>query len=325
MKKKILLSILVLVFITGCKSIPKLQNGQESVADSTGGMISVDELYNEMKEDYALSKLIDMIDTKILKEKFPENAEELEYIQKEMEQARMMYDNYYRFQYSTYEQFIGQYYGARDDDQLKVVLSLASKKKRAVQDYAERTITEKELKKYYEDKYIGDMEASHILIKVDSTSNSTEEEKKAAEEKALKDAKDIIAKLDKGEKFGDLAKKHSEDGSANNEGKLNRFSHKTMVKEFEDATYKLKEGEYTKTPVKTQFGYHIILKHKQYDKEELSKVEKNIRKYIADDLINEDEMYSYKALIEIRKENKVEIKDSKIKEQYENYIYNVTK
>lgn len=83
--------------------------------------------------------------------------------------------------------------------------------------------------------------ASHILVKTEA------------------EAKKILADLGKKAKFSDLAKKHSLDpGSAKNGGDLNWSTPTAFVKEFSDALVGLKKGEVTKTPVKTQFGYHII-------------------------------------------------------------------
>lgn len=83
--------------------------------------------------------------------------------------------------------------------------------------------------------------ASHILVKTEA------------------EAKKILADLGKKAKFADLAKKNSLDpGSAKNGGDLNWSPPNAFVKEFSDALVGLKKGEVTKTPVKTQFGYHII-------------------------------------------------------------------
>ncbi len=73
------------------------------------------------------------------------------------------------------------------------------------------------------------------------------------------DAKAIIAKLDKGEKFADLAKQSKDPGSKDNGGELGWSSPSSYVKPFGEALAKLKKGEYTKAPVKTDFGYHVIL------------------------------------------------------------------
>ncbi|MBK7898651.1 MAG: peptidylprolyl isomerase [Azonexus sp.] len=72
------------------------------------------------------------------------------------------------------------------------------------------------------------------------------------------DAKAIIAKLDKGEKFADLAKQSKDPGSKDNGGELNWSAPTGYVKPFAEAMTKLKKGEYTKAPVKTDFGYHVI-------------------------------------------------------------------
>ncbi len=72
-------------------------------------------------------------------------------------------------------------------------------------------------------------------------------------------AKAIIASLKKGAKFEDLAKKQSKDpGSGANGGDLDWAAPGNFVKEFSDAMVALKKGQYTDTPVKSQFGFHII-------------------------------------------------------------------
>lgn len=72
------------------------------------------------------------------------------------------------------------------------------------------------------------------------------------------EAKKIIAELDKGADFAKLAKEHSTDPGAADGGDLGFFKKGDMVPEFADAAFALKPGEYTKTPVKSQFGWHII-------------------------------------------------------------------
>ncbi|WP_296510666.1 peptidylprolyl isomerase [Rhodoferax sp.] len=72
-------------------------------------------------------------------------------------------------------------------------------------------------------------------------------------------AKALIAQLKKGAKFEDLAKKNSKDpGSGANGGDLDWANASSYVKEFSDALVALSKGKMTDTPVKTQFGYHII-------------------------------------------------------------------
>jgi peptidyl-prolyl cis-trans isomerase C len=71
-------------------------------------------------------------------------------------------------------------------------------------------------------------------------------------------AKAIIAKLKGGAKFEDLAKQSKDPGSAANGGDLDWASPASYVKPFSDAMVALQKGQFTETPVKTQFGYHVI-------------------------------------------------------------------
>jgi peptidyl-prolyl cis-trans isomerase C len=73
------------------------------------------------------------------------------------------------------------------------------------------------------------------------------------------DANALIKQIKAGAKFEDLAKKNSKDpGSAENGGDLDFANPSSYVPEFSSALTKLKKGEMTETPVKSQFGYHII-------------------------------------------------------------------
>ncbi|MBS1161930.1 MAG: PpiC-type peptidyl-prolyl cis-trans isomerase [Proteobacteria bacterium] len=72
------------------------------------------------------------------------------------------------------------------------------------------------------------------------------------------DAKAIIAKLEKGEKFSELAKQSKDPGSKDKGGELGWSAPNAYVKPFAEALTKLKKGEYTKAPVKSDFGYHVI-------------------------------------------------------------------
>ena len=84
-----------------------------------------------------------------------------------------------------------------------------------------------------------EMSAAHILLKTE------------------KEAQDVIKQLEKGADFGELANKLSENKGLEN-GDLGYFSRDLMVPEFSEAAFAMKEGEISKTPVKTKFGYHVI-------------------------------------------------------------------
>lgn len=106
-------------------------------------------------------------------------------------------------------------------------------------------VTEADVKARYDKEfadYKGEPEisASHILVEAEDT------------------AKEIIKDLDGGKDFAELAKEKSTGPSGPNGGALGYFGKGRMVKEFEDAAFALEEGSYTKQPVKTQFGWHVI-------------------------------------------------------------------
>jgi peptidyl-prolyl cis-trans isomerase C len=73
------------------------------------------------------------------------------------------------------------------------------------------------------------------------------------------DAKAIIANLKKGAKFEELAKQSKDPGSKEHGGDLGWSSAASYVKPFGEALAKLEKGKYTETPVKTEFGYHVIM------------------------------------------------------------------
>ena len=72
------------------------------------------------------------------------------------------------------------------------------------------------------------------------------------------EAKDIIAKLQKGEKFEDLAKASKDPGSKDRGGELGWANKASYVPQFSDAMVKLEKGKYTAAPVQSNFGWHVI-------------------------------------------------------------------
>ncbi|WP_133716937.1 MULTISPECIES: peptidylprolyl isomerase [Methylocaldum] len=113
-------------------------------------------------------------------------------------------------------------------------------------------ISDEDLKKEY-DQRVGSMKlteykARHILVDTEQA------------------AKDVIKRLQKGEKFADIAKKVSKDpGSKGSGGDLGWFNPQQMVPPFANAVVALKNGELTQTPVQTQFGWHVILREDSRD------------------------------------------------------------
>jgi peptidyl-prolyl cis-trans isomerase C len=74
------------------------------------------------------------------------------------------------------------------------------------------------------------------------------------------EAQDLVDQLDEGADFQALAKEHSTGPSGPNGGDLGWFAPDQMVKPFADAVVALEDGAYSKAPVQTQFGWHVILR-----------------------------------------------------------------
>jgi len=316
-------SMMVLLLATGCGKVPVLENGQEAVVTLDKESISVDTLYNEMKDKYALNVLLDLIDTSILNKEYKNTEESKKEIQ---DQIDLMITQYGQGSEATLLQQTYSAWGIDNMKDLEDYLMLQHKRNKAVEDYAKTLVTEDEINKFYEEKIFGDISARHILISPEVKENATDAEKKTAEEEALKLAKEIITKLKNGEDFSKLAKEYSDDESnAADGGLLNKFVHGDMVEEFEEAAKKLKEGKYTTEPVKTTYGYHIIYKEKQDDKPKLKTVKDDIIEEISKEKLNKDATLQIKALEELRKKYKVKIEDDRLKDQYEIYMENLKK
>jgi peptidyl-prolyl cis-trans isomerase C len=115
-----------------------------------------------------------------------------------------------------------------------------------IQEYAkDHQPSEGEIKTFYEAEYASqsgqEFKARHILVKEEA------------------EAKDLIKELEGGADFAELAKAHSTGPTGKNGGDLGWFDSNQMVKPFADAVAALEKGSYSKEPVQTQFGWHVIL------------------------------------------------------------------
>jgi peptidyl-prolyl cis-trans isomerase C len=160
-------------------------------------------------------------------------------------------------------------------------------------------VTDAELKARYDTEVAKlpkeeEIHARHILVK-------TEDE-----------AKTIIKELDAGKDFAELAKAKSTDPNKSDGGDLGYFKKGQMVPEFETAAFALEKGKYSETPVKTQFGYHVI---KVEDKRiapppPFDKVKEQVKQVVMRD--------KYMDLLKTSKDSaKIEILDPALKKGYD--------
>ena len=214
-------------------------------------------------------------------------------------------------------------------------LYLANLQSHAIEEYAKTKITDKEIKAYYDDEAIGDMEINHILITADVKDGAKDDEKKKAEEAAKKTVNEIIEKLKTAKKnkeditevFTKLAKEYSKDDSTKDKGgalgKINLGDLDSKYDELLNSAKKLKDGEYSTSVITTELGYHVILKVKSYEKDTLDNLKNKIVETLADRYITKNKnSIGLNALQHYRKEYGMEIQDDEIKKQYSNYIQN---
>ena len=313
--------ILVLILLVGCGSKnPKLKDGSGIVVSFNNEKynISADELYERLKSDYGTSYIIELMDKEILDDLYPTNDAVNAYANSQIE----MYKQVYGGESELLSQLQNYGYSSIDDFKERSLI-LNYKRELATKDYLAKNLTDSEINDYYENNIMGDITASHILVKVTVDSSASDEEKKAADEAALTKIKEIYTKLEAGEDFHDLAKEYSDDTSnAGNGGRLGTFTYGEMESSFEKAAKELKVGEYNKEAVKTSYGYHIILKENEKEKASLETVKQYIVDKLVSNKLSTDSKAQNKALVELRKENGLTINDSDLNSRYDNAVNN---
>ena len=319
MKKKLFICALATVLLTGCSNkVSQLSNGEDAlVSFDDGTKISVNEIWNDIKNTYGLDTLLVKIDNKILESEFADQKESVDaYISNYEASMKANYVNDKgEFDEEKMNSTLKQYGYSSLEDLLKkqrtsYLTNLAAEK------YAKDKIEEKDIKKYYKENTVGDVSALHILVKADSndaTSDAT----------ALNKAKEILSKINEDVKNGtskeDAFKKYESDTSVTYQN-LGYFNKGDMVEPFEKAVYSMKKGEISKEPVKTTYGYHIILKLDELEKPSYDDAKENIKNTLAKENVSKDSTISTNAMIELRKKYGVKIEDTDINNAYNKYM-----
>lgn len=232
-------------------------SSSDTVVQSKAGNVTKDELYNAMKEKIGNETLQQLVYEKVLAKNYSVSDKDVTAKVDEIKQQSG--DN---FQMFLMQNNIKDEKELKDAIKFQLLIQKASLK--------DIKVTDKEIKDYY-DNYKPEIKARHILV---------------ADEKT---AKEVKQKLDSGEKFEDVAKKYSTDtGSAQNGGDLGWFGTGQMDPDFEKSAYALKSNEISQ-PVKSQFGYHIIQKTGEKQKEPFEKMKTEMKsKVISEKLSSAD-------------------------------------
>lgn len=288
--------------------IAKLENGKEPVAQIEGLTITAEDLYEDMKKVYSVSLLLDKIDNKILVEKYPDTDEMKDEVRKE---AENYYNIYEQYQGVTKEEFLYNN-GFGSEAAFLEYLTLQYRRNKYFEDYTKSLVTDKEIEKFYNDEVYGDINTKHILVKV--SSSAKDEEKKEAE----KLAKEIISKLNGGKTFDEVKEEYKDKITYEELGykSYNASLESAYMEEME----KLSNNSYSKTPVKTSYGYHVVYRLDQKEKPSLEDVKDEIIESLAETKSAEDKNLYYKSLAKMRTDAKLTFTDTVLEDKYNTYL-----
>lgn len=303
-----ILATLLVVILIWPDRIAKLENGKEPVAQIKGYTVTADELYEDMKKIYSVSTLLDKIDNKILTEKYPENDEMKDEIKKEAENYYNVYEQYYGY---TKEEFLYNN-GFASETAFLEYLKLQYRRNEYFDNYTKSLVTEKEIEKYYKKEVYGDINTKHILVKVNS--DATDEEKENAE----KLAKEIITKLNKGKTFDEVKEEYADKITYEELGykSYNASLESAYMEEMEN----LKNNSYSKKPVKTSYGYHVVYRIDQKEKPSLEEAKEEIIETLAKEKASKNENLYYTCLDKMRTEAGIIFQDTVLEEKYKTYM-----
>lgn len=303
----ILVTVLVVVLIWPDR-IATLKDGTQPVATIDGVTLTADELYEDMKDIYSVSSLLDKLDTKILTDKYPDTDEMDDEVTSQAENYYKAYEQYYKM---SKEDFLKQN-GFNTEKKFLEYLKLNNRRTKYVKEYTENEVTDKEIDKYYEDKVYGDINTKHMLVKVDSS--ASDDDKKEAENLA----KEIISKLDEGKTFDEVKEEYKDKITYE---ELGYKSYNAALEEaYKNEMKNLKDGEYSKEPVKTSYGYHIVYRIDQKEKPALEDIKDQIKEEIADEKISNDKNLYYVVLDKMRENANLKFEDTVLKDKYDNYM-----
>ena len=223
-----------------------LPNGNEKFITSDAGNITKQQVFDKMVSEAGLSALLDLVDYDVLSQQYELDQTEVDKIIDQYKEANQNFDEF----------LVAQ--GFKDEAELRQYIELSLYRQKVADELA--VVTDEDLEAAYAKSY--EIGARHILVADEET------------------AKEIIKKLDEAEDkeatFQELAKEYGTDGTKENGGDLGTFGQGRMISEFEDAAYALELGTYTKEPVKTQFGYHVIYKYSEGEKKPFDEIKEEL-------------------------------------------------
>lgn len=312
----ILLVINIVLIVLGHKV--KLSNGNEVIASIKDKEYTAEQLFDTLKDKYGKDALVTLIDEYISDKELSDDdkADAKTEAKKYIDSIKSQYES----AGYTWDDVLKQYGYANEDALINEYL-VSVKQQKVVTNYLGKQLTDDEIKKYYDENIYGTYTVKHILVKPATTDEMSDDEKTAAEEAAKAKAQEVITKYAAGEDWKTLVNDYSEDeGSKESEGLVENFTKGDVDDEFFKASIALKDGEYTSEPVKSSFGYHVILKVSETAKKSLGDSKNDIVDALVNEKLNNDSKLYSNTWAKIRKDYKLDIKDTQVKSEYEKSI-----
>lgn len=320
----IIVILIALLILTLCmKRVPKTTEGEEILATVKGEVFTADDLYEKLKENYGTETLISLIDEYITDKEIQDfTDEDKKYVQEVVDYYKE-YADYYGVDLNTFLSSYAGLSGIETEDEFYNYILKDYKKSLAIKKYIGENAKEDDIKAYYKENYSDKLTVKHILIEVDSEAKDTD----AADKEAYNTAVKLIKKLDKTDsenlekKFDELAKDYSDDTETySNGGLIENFIKNDVDKDFWNASYELKNGKYTAEPIKTTYGYHVILKISSTPVEKYKDIKDEVKDAYSENKLNNDSTLYQTAWDELRSKYKLSFKDDVMKTAYKSMI-----
>ena len=292
MKKYIKKAAAVIAVAGMALSTAACSNGGKTVASYKGGKITQQEYYDDMKKSQAgKTALANMIINRVLEQQYGNKVSK--------KQVDKQYNNYKK-------QYGSQFDAVLQQNGMTAASFKQNLKTNLLSEAALKDI--KKISKSQEEKawkaYQPKVTVQHILVSKKSK------------------AEEITKELKNGKSFKSLVKKYSLDtGTKNNEGKLPAFdsTDTSLDPAFKNAAFKLKTGETTKSPVKSQSGYHVIRMIKHPAKGSFASHKKEIDDQIYQSM-SQNQQTMHDVLAKVIKKAGVNIKDNDLKDVLAAYV-----
>ncbi len=293
--------IVIGVLILGAfwpKRVVKLNNGEEVIVDVGNKRITANELYDKLMESNGTEAVFNLVDSYLLKEKYPDlENEAIEFANEQSETIYATYQNYYGY---TKEQFLASN-GFKDEQAFKDRLQEEFYYEKYYNEYVAGTLKEKEIKDYYKKSVFG--EKSIYLF--------------ASESKD--DLEKVRSELKKNVSFSDIKSKYTSVSCISFDSVTFKDT-QSLSETVLEKVLKTSKGKYTEVFSDDAYKNAVVY---IVDEKEKAKIE-DVRSDIVDILVKSkqesDAKLYYQAFIKLRQDNNLTIYDTKLKDLYDENV-----